>query len=222
MMNSPSALHNRIVPTVSEDEQHGALVVTGDLSALPRSVRWRIQLGLLQDPSLTIAPRSCTLEDVTELNRQMIINQGERFKYLVEKYVEEDVNENDNNNSGDETNNNNNKGNDTAAAASTSAMLDPLTAMVMEEEARETRKAELYLKYRKERARRKRGLSTEARIIESESGDEVDRASVSTFVLCCLLNVYLECCNSILCFSMCCICHNQIFFCIPFDIVGHY
>ena len=51
--------------------------------------------------------------------------------------------------------------------------------MVMEQEAQETRKAELYLKYRKERARMKRGLSVEARVIEGEADEGVDRASVS-------------------------------------------
>ena len=36
--------------------------------------------------------------------------------------------------------------------------LDPLTAMVREQEAQEKRRQELDLKYRKERARRKRGI----------------------------------------------------------------
>ena len=56
--------------------------------------------------------------------------------------------------------------------------IDPLTAMVMEQEAIETRKAELLLKYKKERARRKRGLTTEGRQVVGES-DGVDEASVS-------------------------------------------
>lgn len=58
------------------------------------------------------------------------------------------------------------------------ADVDPLTAMMMEQEARETRKAELYLKYRKEKARRKRGLTSEAAEGEGED-DGIDRASLS-------------------------------------------
>ncbi len=58
--------------------------------------------------------------------------------------------------------------------------IDPLTAMVMEQEARETKKAELYLKYRKERARRKRGLTSETGNSTGEENDGIDRASVST------------------------------------------
>ena len=61
-------------------------------------------------------------------------------------------------------------------------MMDPLTAMVMEQEAQETRKQELYLKYRKERARRKRGLATELsrpKIGEDDDEDGLDRAAVS-------------------------------------------
>jgi hypothetical protein len=170
-----------IVPTDSEDEHHGAMVVHGDLSDLPRSVRWRIQLGLLQDPTTVscdeITASRCTLQDVTELNRQIILNQGERFKNLVEKHVEEQQDGDGDKHNGDESSNNNHHETDKIESNGT-VDVDPLTAMVMEQEARENRKAELYLKYRKERARRKRGLSTEARIIDSES-DEVDRSSVS-------------------------------------------
>ncbi|KAL3899100.1 MAG: hypothetical protein SGARI_006532, partial [Bacillariaceae sp.] len=159
----------RIAPTASEEETQGRKVSHGDLSALPRSVRWRIQLGLLQEPPSSDISRQCTLAEVTECNRELVEQQNERFKKMVEQHLEEDEEEPEGDNQAaaapDATNNN------------SAAMLDPLTAMVMEQEAQETRKAELYLKYRKERARMKRGLHVEARVIEGES-DEVDRASL--------------------------------------------
>jgi len=166
-----------IVPTISEDEQQGKRIQGEHLSMLPRSVRWRIQLGLLQDPSAI--DLDSTLETVLEYNKETLMECNKVFKELVEK-VEETEEVDDSSDNMDGTN-------DQALSSSSSSTpdttksievdVDPLTAIVLEKEARETRKAELYLKYRKERARRKRGLTTEARIIESES-DEVDRASL--------------------------------------------
>lgn len=74
-------------------------------------------------------------------------------------------------------------GGETGAHTGSPVDVDPLTAMVMEQEARETRKQELYLKYRKERARRKRGLVTElSRPTDAgEEDDGLDRASVRCF-----------------------------------------
>ncbi len=185
---SPSQVR-MIVPTESEEEQQGMRTNGEHLASLPRSVRWRIQLGLLKDPSaddsVTNAnnnrdgKRNCNVEVVFENNRDVIQQQEDRFKALVQKYVEETTD----------------VGNDEHATPPLSpeeigfdsakpAEIDPLTAMVMEKEAQETRKAELYLKYRKERARMKRGLATEARVIESES-DGVDQASVSTLIVMC-------------------------------------
>jgi len=178
-----------IVPTVSEEEQQGIRTNGEHLALLPRSVRWRIQLGLLRDPTATAANNTnvdsdenlCTLQTVLEYNSEIIAKQADRFKELVEKYIEETIDEAEN---GEEQSKNclsDNSRVDVSNAAAKRAEIDPLTAMVMEQEAQETRKAELYLKYRKERARRKRGLTTEARVIESDS-DEVDQASVSTYL----------------------------------------
>ena len=179
-----------IVPTISEDEQQGVRINGEHLVSLPRSVRWRIQLGLLQDPSAeaTVAniningneKRVCNLETVSDHNHDIIFRQSERFKGLVEKHLEETTEENNEQPNLSPSLSSENNGFDGANNSANPAEVDPLTAMVMEKEAQETRKAELYLKYRKERARRKRGLTTEARVIESES-DEVDRASVSRF-----------------------------------------
>ena len=199
-----------IVPTVSEEEQQGLRTNGIHLSSLPRSVRWRIQLGLLQDPSEnTIAnnkgknddERVCNLEALTDYNHDAILKQTERFKALVEKYVEETVQvDNEKPGMSKSLSTESNEPDDGLKSTSKPAEIDPLTAMVMEKEAQETRKAELYLKYRKERARMKRGLATEARVIESES-DEVDRASVSSFLVMTLyayavrrLSNYTDCC----------------------------
>jgi hypothetical protein len=104
------------------------------------------------------------LEYVFKWNEELISQQKARFNELMEKYVEEEEEEGSP---------------EQEEADNKAAEVDPLTAMVMEQEARETRKAELLLKYRKERARRKRGLTVEAGTSGGES-DGIDRASVST------------------------------------------
>lgn len=180
----PPSRVGMIVPTVSEEEQQGIRTNGEHLALLPRSVRWRIQLGLLEDPlaNNTIPNTSkggnnqlvCNVESVLELNRDAIAKQEERFKRLEDKYIEETADDERQEQASE------NNGFDSVNDSPKSAEIDPLTAMVMEKEAQETRKAELYLKYRKEKAMMKRGLKTEARVIESES-DAVDRASVSNF-----------------------------------------
>lgn len=179
-----------IVPTISEDEEQGKRIHGEYLSNLPRSIRWRVQLGLLIDPTATTSAdcsSSATIETVLECNKETLIECKNIFKELVEKHVEEAVVIVESN------------GQESSSSSTTKERteidIDPLTAIVMEEEARETKKSELYLKYRKERARRKRGLTTEARIIESES-DEVDRASVS-------YNFVFEVTNKSLSISIC-------------------
>lgn len=179
---APPSQVGMIVPTVSEEEQQGARTNGEHLALLPRSVRWRIQLGLLRDPTPSDAKRtnicdeggnSCTLQAVLEYNSDVVAQQLGRFRELVERHAEEKI---------DEGENSQDKGNDELDNLNTAAKsteVDPLTAILIEQEAQETRKTELYLKYRKEKARRNRGLATEARVIESES-DEVDQASVSS------------------------------------------
>jgi hypothetical protein len=109
------------------------------------------------------------MEYVLKWNEDTIAQHNARFKELMEKYVEvEEEDEHDKHVSEEEVK-------ETPAPE-----IDPLTAMVMEQEARETRKAELYLKYRKERARRKRGLTSETGNSTGEENDGIDRASVST------------------------------------------
>ena len=163
------------------------------LDSLPRSVRWRIQLGLLNwspdDP--TTEP---TLDNIYDLNKTLIEQQKDKFRELMEKYVHEDEDQSELNDdqalsSADGVG----EGGDTATDAGSAADVDPLTAMVMEQEGREKRKQELYLKYRKERARRKRGLATElSRPSDAGEDDGLDHASVRSpvivvFSFCCFL-----------------------------------
>jgi hypothetical protein len=139
-----------------------------DLSTIPRSVRWRIQLGVLEnvDPSdWNSASIADQLNLIYETNKELIQKQQERFQSLVEKYVEVEIPVEEVQSPEKET-------------VHQVPDVDPLTAMLMEQQALETRKAELLLKYKKERARRKRGLTTEGRQIGDES-DGIDQASVS-------------------------------------------
>lgn len=143
------------------------------LAELPRSVRWRIQLGSLIEPqtvdddSLSATP----LETVFKFNERIIQEQNARFQEFVRKYVEVEVEERDEEGQESEENNQN----------SAAAEIDPLTAMVMEQEARESKKAELMLKYRKEKARRKRGLApseVNKNVGDTDEHDGIDRASL--------------------------------------------
>merc|ERR1719162_1096841 len=156
-----------ILPTASEEERQDLRTDGEHLIYLPRSVRWRIQLGLLQDPSAgaTVANTKvkedekliCTLETVSAYNHDTISAQAERFKGLVEKYVEESTEIEEEQPSLSQSLSSENNGFDGTNNTAEPGEIDPLTAMVMEQKAQEMRKAELYLKYRKERARRKRG-----------------------------------------------------------------
>ena len=142
-------------------------VAYGDLSGLPRSVRWRIQLGLFVDPSTQDPTATTTLESCLQWNSETIAQQNSRFQELMTKYIEEE-----------EEVTKQEEAATTEASPPAPVMLDPLTAMVREQEEKESRKAELYLKYRKEKARRKRGLANDGGFNESGENDGIDRASV--------------------------------------------
>lgn len=139
-----------------------------DLSTIPRSVRWRIQLGVYNAVDTTgvvdTASTAQLLNLIYETNKEVIQKHHERFQSLVEKYVEVEI-----------------PAEEAVSPANETHLqlpdVDPLTAMLMEQQALETRKAELLLKYKKERARRKRGLTTEGRQIGDES-DGIDQASL--------------------------------------------
>lgn len=117
------------------------------------------------DPSASDPSALVNLETILKCNEEHIAKQNARFQEFISKYVE--IEEEEAPQEAEETN----------APNAPIPDIDPLTAMFMEQEARETRKAELYLKYRKERARRKRGLTVEASNDEEED-DGVDRAAL--------------------------------------------
>jgi hypothetical protein len=134
----------------------------------PRSVTWRIQLGLLKGD----VGSSLSLDEIYQQNKETIAQQHKRFQELVEKHVEMEDEEEEQHVNFAEQGIVQKKQQERVVDD-----MDPLTAMVRENEERETRKQELYLKYRKERARRKRGLNVEAQEYGEES-DGIDRASV--------------------------------------------
>jgi hypothetical protein len=123
-----------------------------DGPSLPRSIRWRLQLGLLALPSSE--KDAWSTEELYTYNASLLHDQRTRYQELVEKYEvhqestteeeEEDKPEAALAERSDE--------------ATTAAALDPLTAIVREQEAQAKRRRELELKYRKERARRNRGI----------------------------------------------------------------
>ena len=140
-------------------------VNTSSASALPRSIQWRLQLGLLKGVT------NMTLEEIVAENQELVQQQSTRFERLMEKHVVEEKEEEEQPSTTSKPSPQQDPTPDPAPE------YDPLTAMVMENEAKETRKQELYLRYRKERARRKRGLTTEAQP-HGEECDGIDRASV--------------------------------------------
>lgn len=144
----------------------------GNLSDLPRSLRWRIQLGLFIDPANEDPTVSTSIETCWQWNSATVTQQNERFKGLMEKYIEEEE---------EVTNKTVDQSAGNASSPPTVSDIDPLTAMVREQEERESRKAELYLKYRKEKARRKRGLTTDGGYVGNGESDGIDTASVSEF-----------------------------------------
>ena len=136
---------------------------------LPRSIVWRLRLGLLQsaasaaDASTTA---TATLNDVIRANRQTLQDEQteyeqwqtsyqHHFSSVGEKSTEKDISTEEG------------LGVTEDAAVTAPAIVtataseqdeDPLTAMLQEQEAQEGRRRALDLKYRKEKARQKRGI----------------------------------------------------------------
>ena len=144
-----------------------------DGPSLPRSIRWRLQLGLLQLPE-SADTDSLSLQELYEWNATQLQEQRERYRDLVEKHeanhivfpLQQEQHEEEAEQA------------PVSPAVDNNAMLDPLTAMVREQEAQEKRRQELDLKYRKERARRKRGIYEGETDVHGDSGDRGDTYSV--------------------------------------------
>lgn len=115
-----------------------------------RSNRWRVQLGLFRKD------QPDTWERVQQQRRV-------EYQQLVAQYPFPDDGEDDDDDN-DEA--------EMDAPAVAAASLDPLTAMVMQQEEKTVRLQALDLQYRKERARRNRGLGGADRVMEDEEYDE--------------------------------------------------
>lgn len=140
-----------------------------DPSLLPRSIRWRLQLGLLALPNNDDESNEnvCSTNELYEYNSSLLHDQRTRYHDLVEKYEVHAVST-DQGGRVDET---------PAASVfpdineTTAAALDPLTAIVREQEAQAKKRQELELKYRKERARRNRGMAYQGENSESPTNN---------------------------------------------------
>lgn len=144
-----------------------------DGPSLPRSIRWRLQLGLLALPNSkddeeedgSEEPTMLTEQDLYEYNASLMHDQRQRYLDLREQHreaLEAFRNESHHRDESNDETSNDVPAQDTASTSTDATLLDPLTAMVREQEAQEKRRQELELKYRKERARRNRGISDEA------------------------------------------------------------
>lgn len=140
---------------------------------LPRSLIWRLRLGLLKSPS------EMALEDVIRHNTELLQEEQSHYEKLQATYKDHltktttriDPNAD---NSEDEAEEEELEELPPeldplqATTSSEAAALDPLTAMLQEQQAQEDRRQELDLRYRKERARRKRGLATDAKVVVAD------------------------------------------------------
>ena len=144
--------------------------------SLPRSVVWRLRLGLLQAPPSAAADASNTnkpaLEAVLQNNLTLLQEEQAQYQRLQEAYRDHFTADKH----GGEGKHPGNDSTDAAAttesspdpsslsspqdAAAAAAIADPLTAMLQQQEAQEHRRHDLELKYRKEKALQKRGLAS--------------------------------------------------------------
>lgn len=133
---------------------------------LPRSIRWRLQLGLWILPDRENDQEQLwTLQEILDHNREIIEQQRQGYSQLLLQFEEEDgVNQGELNvqHAPDEkTGSVKEEANDQVDDISSNPEVDPLTALLREREAQEERLHDLDLKYRKDKARRKRGVYQE-------------------------------------------------------------
>ena len=126
-----------------------------DGPSLPRSVRWRLQLGVWKLPHKDEGELQWTLEEILERNHDLIEIQRGNYNLLVEmlhELMEQEEQE---------------QVQEQQQEESITLDVDPLTALVQERDAQAQRLHDLDLKYRKQRARRKRGVAE----CDSDRGD---------------------------------------------------
>ena len=141
--------------------------------ALPRSIRWRLQLGLWKLMHKDEGEQEWSLQELNDFNKDLVKEQRDEYCRLVQRLREEEQKQIELEKQEKEKR----AKEDPLAmmSAGENADVDPLTAMMLQQEAQEKRLQKLELKYRIERARRKHGLQTS----EQSDGDRYDSYSVS-------------------------------------------
>jgi len=152
-----------------------------DGPSLPRSIRWRLQLGVFSLPKQQQQQqqdgcgdnnnnKKYTWSQLWSQNSQTCQELRVDYTRLQQEWLEfyekqqqkkdDDDDEDVNNNNNKNNNNNNNDDDDYVQLSSSSSAvdIDPLTAMLEIKTAQEERKEQLELKFKKEKALRKRGI----------------------------------------------------------------
>lgn len=159
-----------------------------DGPSLPRSIRWRLQLGVwrLPDSSRVVAQTTdfqsdstpappppsplYVLQEIVEANRDLMEAQRRSYELLVQElqelvqeHAEQEAKQQAKQEEAASTETlevafPNTPSDDDDEDSNGMVMVDPLTAMALERDAQEERLQNLDLKYRTERARRKRGM----------------------------------------------------------------
>jgi hypothetical protein len=139
-------------PSTGSTKQHRDSDLAANGSNL-RSFRWRVQLGLLP-----------TANDSVSQWPALLAQQREDYQRLIEQHPFPDDDE--------QPGNSMNDGSPIPTTESAASQFDPLTAMLMEEQEKSERLQELDLKYRREKALRKRGYGNNNKVMEDEEYDE--------------------------------------------------
>jgi len=152
-----------------------AAMMTGP--TIPRSIRWRMQLGILQYPPNN--NNEWTMEELSSYNETKVLQQRRTFSELRHTYCDElDMTSNVDRTT--DTTNGEKELTPNEDNAASNDDIDPLTQMVLDMERKEQRLQQLEVKYRKERALRNRGVTLEPKIVlddEEDGGDRFDTYS---------------------------------------------
>jgi hypothetical protein len=167
-------------------------------SKLPRSVTWRLLLGLLRSPTGTSSSMDVSLDQVLDCNDELLqeeVSHYEQLQALYQPHLKQEQSQQYQGEAVAVLSDHDSQGQDATATTTNISLLpqdplnasaaafDPLTAMMMEQQAQESRRQELDLRYRKEKARRNRGLSEPgSKAVVEDDGDaeakKLDRETV--------------------------------------------
>ncbi|CAB9527224.1 TBC1 domain family member 5 [Seminavis robusta] len=188
--SAPSQAHHPMAQPLGTAGPSQLVVSTkANFSKLPRSVTWRLLLGLIKSPRQNTTVLE--LEDVIQFNNQLLQEEVSNYARLKELYTPH-LSEMDAPSAPAVISTSNGDPIETPEADkplpiapdSSSDFFDPLTAMMMEQQAQEVRRQELDLAYRKEKARRNRGLSDPgSKVVEdyvdADGEKKLDREALS-------------------------------------------